>query len=199
MARKRKNENKNTVLIIVAVFLVVLFLFFVVLELTQPSGEEKIMQQEGYETTEEDAFYKKIVTNNTLDDYYDDVANNIDSAYEEYYLAKESYNFIELKMTYQNEVSKTINITSDIRTNIVTFNYELSYKTIHLLLEGSSVSDYACNVVVKKSVNDEELQNACDEVQEEINTFLSRQNELLSNKNVQDIVNQPIKEYVEED
>ena len=177
----------------------VLFLFLVVLELTQPSGEEKVLQQEGYETTEEDAFYKKVVTNNTLDEYHDDVANNIDSAYEEYYLAKESYNFIELKMTYHNEVSKTINITSDLRTNIVTFNYELSYKTIHLLLEGSSASDYVCSVVVKKSVNDEELQNACDEVQEEINTFLSRQNELLSNKNVQDIVNQPMKEYVEED
>ena len=166
--------------------------------LTDKTVEEKELQKSGYKTTEDDAFYKKVVTNNTLDDYYKAMSNNQDAEYEEYYLQKESLNFIELKMSYQNTVDRTLSFTSDLRTDIVRYNYELSYKSSHLILEGNSSENYDCKIVVRKNVNDTDIQKQCDYIAKELSVFLTRRSEILENETVKALVRSPMKQYVEE-
>ena len=194
--RKKKNNQKQLVIGLIAVatiFIIALLIFS-----TKPSEVEKELNKEGYTTTQEDAFYKKIVTNNTLDEFYQDVASNKDSAYEEYYFAKESLNFIELKILNQSSVLSTLNITADVRTDKIVYNYELSNNNSHLLLEGNSDENYDCKIIVNKNVDDSVTQECCNLIMQEISTFLTRKDELLQNEKVQELVNSPIKEYVEE-
>ena len=202
MAKKRRQSSINKdiwVGVITILSVIVIILLVMVLSQGTNQKEDKVLLNEGYETTdEEDAFYKKITTNNTLDDFYNDMANKQNSAYEEYYFAKESHNFIELKMNYNEGAITTLNITSDLKTQEVKYNYELSYNSAHLILEGNSLSDYSCQIVTKKNVNDTAIQNHCDYVMQEINVFLERRQQLLQNDKVREIVNSPMKEYVEE-
>ena len=166
--------------------------------LSDKTVEEKELQKSGYKTTEEDAFYKKVVSNNTLDDYYNAMGSNQDTEYEEYYLQKESLNFIELKMSYQNTVDRTLTFTSDLRTDIVRYNYELSYKSSHLILEGNSSENYDCQIVVRKNIKDEDIQKQCEYISQELSVFLTRRSELLENETVKALVRSPMKQYVEE-
>lgn len=187
MKKRKKQNNMPIVIAIITAFIISILLF---LGMRQTS-EEKTFDDEGYETTEEEAFYKKVLTNNTLDDYYQDISNNKDSSYQEYYVSKKSYQFIELKLDYQQEVNKTLNITSDLRTGDVNFNYEVTYKSAHLILEGNSKDNYTCQIVTMKNVKDSNVQEQCNEIMKEISTFLTKKEELLQNKKISDIVNQP--------
>lgn len=197
MNKKKKKDSNILIIIGIIVFATIVSILATLLNPADKT-EETILQQEGYNTTEEDAFYKKIVTNNTLDDYYNDLTNKRDSAYEEYYFAKESYEFIELKMSYNNTVNKVLNITSNLRNNKVEYTYEISYKSTQLLIEGNSDDNYDCNIIVQKNISDDDITNVCSEVPDEISTFLERRDKLLSNKKIKELLDQPIKQYVEE-
>ena len=186
MAKKRKKDmTKYYIWIGVLAFLGIILL--VVYYST--STMNRSMKSDGY-TTEgnEDPFYKKITTGNTLDDYYNDLANEKDSAYEEYYLLKESYTFTEQKLFYQEGVSSALNINSDLRDLSTTFNYELSYQDVYILLEGSSENNYNCEVVMNKNVSKETEKNACEKIQEELDTFFVRRNEVMANEQVQELL-----------
>ena len=196
--KKRNIKNEKNIWIGLILFTTIAIIVTLVSMAFNKPEIERQLNKEGYKTTEDDAFYKKVTTNNTLDDFYNKMANNEDTAYEEYYLQKESLNFIELKMTYQNQVSRTLNITSDLRTNKVEFNYELSYKQSHIILEGNSDEDYNCKIVVRRNVNDDDASKQCDYIIEEMSTFLERRNQILQNEKVQELLSSPITEYVEE-
>ena len=195
-----KKKNKDSNLLIILGIIVFATIVAIIITLTGPSTktEQGILQEEGYTTTDEDAFYKKIVTHNTLDDYYNDIANNKNTEYEEYYFSKEAYDFIELKMSYYDSASRVLSINSDLRTNRVEYNYEISYNSMHLILEGNSDSNYDCNIVIKKNTAAEDINNACNDISKEISIFLDRREKLLSNKKIQELLKQPIKEYIEE-
>ena len=126
MAKKKKNDMTNYY-ILIGVFILIAVIVLMIYYST--SEMNRSLKNEGYETEgEDDPFYKKITTGNTLDDFYNDLAQEKDSAYEEYYLSKESYSFLEQKLLYQSGVTSALNISSDLRDLSTTFNYELSYQ-----------------------------------------------------------------------
>jgi len=198
MSKKNRNDNEKNMWMAIIAIGTIAIISLLILIATSTSKTDKELNKEGYTTTSEDAFYKKIVTNNTLDSYYNDVANNQDSSYEEYYLQKDSLNFLELKMTNYNSVNTTLSISSNIRTNLIEYNFEMSYRDSHLILEGNSTEDYDCHIVLRKNVKDSEAKNQCDYIMREISTFEDRRDEILQNEKVQEILSQPIQEYVEE-
>ncbi len=184
---KRKKDNMT--MSYLAIGGLILFAVVVLLIYYGSTAMDRSMKQEGYEAGEkEDPFYKKITTGNTLDDYYNDLANEINSAYEEYYMQKDSYNFYEQKLAYQNGVTSSLNISSDLRDLYTVFSYELSYEEAYILLEGNSEANYECEVVMNKNASRETLQNACDRIQDELDTFLTRRNEIMQNEKVQEVL-----------
>ena len=186
-AKKKSLSLKELIIILsIATIIIVPISIYCV----EKSKENKITEEftkEGYKTSKDDAFYRKIVTGNTLASYYEDISNKVDTQYQEYYYSKESNDFIELKMIYKNEVTTTLNISSDIETNLLTFNYELTYKDAHLILYGNSEDNYECEIVVNKKVSDETVQKYCDMIIDEINNFNSVKEELLKNKKINNI------------
>ena len=187
MAKKKKNNTmKYSIwigsLILIAVILLIIYF-------SDNNEMNKAMRQDGYTTTEaEDPFYKKITTGNTLDDFYNDLANERNTAYEEYYLTKESYTFLEQKLLYQNGVNSAFNATSDLRTLQITFTYELSLQNAYLLIEGNSDNSNQCEIVINRNVRQESIQDACDKVSQEISVFINRREEILQNEKVQEML-----------
>ena len=189
MAKRKKKKNSMLKYYYIMGALLILAVILLAIYFSEENQMNRSMKQEGYTTEEsEDPFYKKITTGNTLDDYYNSLAMNKDSAYEEYYLQKDSYMFLEQKLVYQNEATTALNISSDLRNLSTTFNYELSYKEAYLLMEGDSSENSNCKIIIKKNITQESIQNACNQVQNELDTFFLRRAELLKNEKVQELI-----------
>lgn len=189
MKKKIQKNNKKRIFVIVIIALVIIALLcLIILSSNKSSTEEKILEKEGYTTEKEDAFYKRIVTNNSLDDYYNDISHKKESQYEEYYISKESNDFIELKLSYHDEVDTTLNIMSSLSEESVKYNYELSYKNAHLILEGDDNESSECGVALSENVSQETINTYCDMIKTEIKIFINRKEELLKNKKISSIV-----------
>ena len=190
MAKKKQKKSNNIYLYIIIGVIVSIFVVSSIIYITINGTNKKIddeFAKEGYNTTPKDAFYRKVVTNNTLDDYYKDMLSETDSEYQEYYYSKRSNEFIELKMLYKSKVSTSLTISTNLETNELTYNYELAYKTAHLLLEGSSKENYNCNVIDNNKVQTETVKNYCDLIIDEINDYNVVKEELLKNNQIRDL------------
>ena len=187
--RKKNNKSNNNLTIIFLIIIVIILIIFGIYLSNNGNELNKTMKHEGFTTkNEDDAFYNKIVTNNTLDDYYNDMKNQKNSEYEQYYFTKESYDFIEVKLSYNNQVSTSLNITSDLKTLYTNYNYELSYKDVHLIIEGNSAEEYACRKIIQENIEKDQIDLYCDKVHSEIQTFLKRREELLQNENIKELL-----------
>ena len=187
MLREQWEDNMEKKKSYNLVFIAVLILCVgVIISLLYYSSREQIVKRElnkeGYSTGKEDAFYHQIVSNNTLDDYYNDISLNKDSIFEEYYVSKESNSLIELKMTYQNQINTSLNISSKLDSNQVNYNFELSYQESSFILEGNSDTNYECNVIKEKNVSKDSIKYYCDIVMNEIQNYLQKKNEPLQNE-----------------
>ena len=190
MNKKRKKNNKYIYLYLTIGVIVGIFLISAAVYISIKGTNKKIEEEfakEGYKTDTKDAFYRKVTTNNTLDDYYKDMTSGVDSEYQEFYYSKQSNDFIELKMIYSNKVSTSLSISTNLETQELTYNYELAYKTAHLLLEGSSKNNYVCNVIDNNKVQEETVEKYCDLIIDEINDYNTVKEELLKNEQIKDL------------
>lgn len=198
MSNKKSKKKTYNKLIIIPI---IIFIVFVILGINlnkNHSKMEKELKKEGYETkNENDAFYKRIESNNTLDDYYNDISNHKDSMYSEYYLSKESHDFIGLKMIYQNEVYMVLNFTSNMKTLDINFTFEMEFDESRILLEGNNNMGFECNTILAKNTSQETIDYYCEDVHKEINEFVEKRSKLLSNPEIKKIIDEPITEVTE--
>ena len=187
---KKKKMNKGSLIMIITIFSMLIILLCAIIYVTYENKDlEKGMQDTGYEIEENSVFYEKIETNNTMEDYYNDVKNNKDSKFIKYYVSKELDNFIELKMLKQGDTTITINIVNNFQTNKTEFNCEVKDNYSHLIIEGNSDDDYLCNHVLKENVNNEVLDYYCSQMEGELSIFSSKKEELLKNERIQKRIN----------
>ena len=186
MKKKRKNkkqENNTLLIVLVSIFAVMLLLLLVVATTTKDEVYNEL-ENEGYYTETDDAFYKKILTNNTLDEFYNDMNSGRNTKYQEVYVSKTSYDYIELLMIYNDGVTTTLTISSSLKSNELNYNFELSYNKQYLLLEGNEENNYDCEVTVNRNVKKETEKKYCNLIKEQINDFLSSKTQLLNYPNL---------------
>lgn len=182
--RKNKKQEPNTLLVVlIAIFIVLLLLIIIALITTKDEVYEEL-QIEGYYTETDDTFYKKILTNNTLEQFYNDMNSERNTKYQELYVSKISYEYIELLMIYNEGVTTTLTISSNLKSNELNYNFELSYNKQHLLLEGTEENNYNCNVTVNKNIKKETEKKYCNLIKEQINYYLNSKKQLLNNQNL---------------
>lgn len=185
--KKNKTNPLQLALIVVIIIIIITFIFYVIYS-SSNSETLKEFNKEGYDSTNKDLFYKKITTNNTLKDYYKDISNNTESKYQEFYFTKNSTDFIELKMIYQNGVTTSLNIISNLKTDETQFNYELSYKDAHLILEGNKKNNYECQVIKNYKVSVETTSKYCEMIKDEMEEFNQEKESLLKNEKIKSLI-----------
>ena len=188
MKNKRKNKKQNSDLIMNALISIFVFLVVVVLVAALVKKDEvyQELEDEGYYTETEDAFYKKILTNNSLNEFYNDMNSGRNAKYQEVYVSKTSYDYIELIMEYTDGMTTSLTISSNLKSNEVNYNYEMSHEKAYLLIEGTEKNNYACNVNVNRNVKKEIEKKHCSLIKTEIQNYLNSKVELLNNQNLID-------------
>ena len=191
----KKKKNKDSTIYLKIVFIVIGILAVVIVALLinkNTTSKDEVgarLENYGYTIGEKDeAFYNKITTNNTLDDYYNDMSNNKNSSYQEFYVSKSSYDFIELKMSYEDKIIKTLNITSDLKTKAIEYNFELSYNDIYLILEGTSNTSFTCNTIKEKNTTPDVIKTYCNTIKQELISFTSERNKILADEKIQNLL-----------
>ena len=191
----KKKKNKDSTIYLKIVFIVIGILAVVIVALLinkNTTSKDEVgarLEDYGYTIGEKDeAFYNKITTNNTLDDYYNDMSNNKNTLYQEFYVSKSSYDFIELKMSYEDKITKTLNITSDLKTKAIEYNFELSYNDIYLILEGTSDTSFTCNKKKKKNTTPDVIKTYCNTIKQELISFTSERNKILADEKIQNLL-----------
>ena len=191
----KKKKNKDSTIYLKIVFIVIGILAVVIVALLinkNTTSKDEVgarLEDYGYTIGEKDeAFYNKITTNNTLDDYYNDMSNNKNSSYQEFYVSKSSYDFIELKMSYEDKIIKTLNITSDLKTTAIEYNFELSYNDIYLILEGTSNTSFTCNTITERNTTPDVIKTYCNTIKQELISFTSERNKILADEKIQNLL-----------
>ena len=178
---------KKVLIITVVCLTLFVIVVFLLNSLSGESNSKKIkdyITDQGYSTSDDSLFYQKIVSNNTLDDYYKDVENKKESKYDEFYFNKDSYSFIELKMIYKNDITQVFNVTSDFTNNKVEYNFEISKNSASIILDGSYLAgrETSCNINSIKNLSTKNLADYCTLARNYMNEFITEQEKLLSNK-----------------
>ena len=180
---KRKKKNESNVLYLITIVVVILFIILSIATFKKNNGGlKKYMKNEGYTIEENDIFYKKIVTGNSIENFYKVVSENDDADYEEYTLNKDNAEFVGLYMKNELNVQTGLSVTSNINEQKTTYNFELSYNDSHILLDGDN-SSYECNVVDAKNASEETIDYYCQYIKSKIDSYnIEKQNLLNNNK-----------------
>lgn len=182
--RKNKKQETNILLTVLVSIFIGLILLLLVASTTTKDEVYNELENEGYSTETDDAFYKKVLTNNTLDTFYNDVNSGRNTKYQEVYVSKTSYEYIELLMIYNDGVTTTLTISSSLKSNKLDYNFELSYNKMYLLLEGTEENNYACNVAVNRNVKKDTETKYCNLIKNQINDFLASKVQLQNNQSL---------------
>ena len=83
-------------------------------------------------------------------------------------------------------MTTTLTISSNLKSNEVNYNYEMSYEKAYLLIDGTEKNNYECNVNVNKNVKKETEKKYCSLIKREIKEYLNSKVELLNNQNLID-------------
>jgi len=196
MKKKRKDDKK--IYYILGAIALILIIIFSLYASKDYSDLKESLENDGYGTVDNnDAFYKKIVSERTLEQYYEDMTNGKDTEYEEYTISKDSYDFVELKMEYKNEVNTVLSINSNLKGTTVQYNFELSYGASHILIEGGSKNSYACNIVDQQNASDNTVEYYCSQIADEVKQYLNKRTNVLNNPKLNEVLQQPTSEVVE--
>ena len=192
--------NKN-ILIGVITFIIIVILSILMYYTTDQKQEENelyinsYLNDLGYTYNEEENMYKKITTNNTLDDFYELSSNKKEAYYQEFYFSQESNSFIELNMAYNNDITEVFNINSDLTKQEITYNYEITKNDSSAILEGSyNNNTFTCEIVSLKKLTDNNKEIYCETIKKLANNFIKEENKLIDNVEFNRIINIPKKE-----
>lgn len=182
--RKNKKQEKNVMLTVLISILIILLLMILAAAISTKDEVYTELENEGYYTETDDAFYKKILTNNTLNEFYNDMNSGRNTKYQEVYVSKNSYEYIELLMIYNEGRTTTLTISSSLKSDELNYNFELSYNKMYLLLEGTEENNYNCEVAVNRNVKKETELKYCNLIKEQITDFLASKVQLQNNQSL---------------
>ena len=192
--------NKN-ILIGVITFIIIVILSILMYYTTDQKQEENelyinsYLNDLGYTYNEEENMYKKITTDNTLDDFYKLSSNKKEAYYQEFYFSHESNSFIELNMAYNNDITEVFNINCDLTKQQIAYNYEITKNDSSAILEGSyNNNTFTCEIVSLKKLTDNNKEIYCETIKKLANNIIKEENKLIDNDEFNRIINIPKKE-----
>lgn len=195
-------------LIIIGVLVVVTGALFLLIKVTEKNDEDYIdsyLSDDGFKFDEDGNFYKKVISDITMDEYFDNVANDKASEYEELYFYSGSYKLTKLKMKYSDEVSNVYTVDYNLINNTIAYKYEISIYSSSIILEGyytfgedENEDKFTCEVIDTRSMDDDGQDAYCSRAKYETLLFIEESNDILSNPRFSSIIDKGLKEVIEE-
>ena len=168
-------------LLIAVLIIIILFVGFTLFFGKSDSATiEDVLKEENYILDGD--IYRKKVTNNTQDDFYNDIKNNKYSEYIEYQYISNT-NILKCINLKFDSLYYLCDITEDFSNNKLSYSCNSSYNNLQLNIFGDF--DYSSSLLNCYNRNDEIDEDItsdyCDKVYDQIQTFIEERNKLLSN------------------
>lgn len=127
--------------------------------------------------------YRKKVTNNTQEDFYNNMKNNVNEEYVEYQYIINTNTLKSINLKFDS-LYYLCDITEDFSTNKLNYSCNSTYNDLQLNIYGDfdySSSELSC-YNRNEEISDDVTSEYCDKIYNQIQDFVSERNRLLSNK-----------------
>ena len=127
--------------------------------------------------------YRKKVTNNTQNDFYDDIKNNKNSEYIEYQYISNTNILKSINLKFDS-LYYLCDITEEFSNNEIKYSCNSMYNDFQLNIYGDfNLKKNSLDCYFKNdNITDEISSEYCDKIYNQIQDFVSERNRLLSNK-----------------
>ena len=169
-------------LLITVLIIIILFVGFTLFFGKSDSAIiEDVLKEENYILDGD--IYRKKVTNNTQDDFHNDITNNTYSEYIEYQYISNT-NILKCINLKFDSLYYLCDITEDFSNNKLSYSCNSTYNDLQLNIYGDfdySSSELSC-YDRNEEISDDVTSEYCDKIYNQIQDFVSERNRLLSNK-----------------
>lgn len=142
--------------------IVVFILLFVLLSVfkNKETLSEKVgnyIESKGFAYNKENKTYSKLLSTNTLDQYYNDFSEN--SEYKELFFNLDLYQMNEVLYRNISNIKYSLNAIYDYTTSNTTYSYVVDYNDTSYMVKGSLNDTFTCDVSYYKnsSINKEDI------------------------------------------
>lgn len=129
----------------------------------------------------EDTVYTKTTNGKSIDDYYDNLDNLIETEYRSFSFFLDSQDFRDFYMYNVNDVNNIIQIIYSFKNDTTTFEYEILNDDSKDIMITGTLSDNQLSCNSDNNISEDYLNGYCDIVKDEMVNFMKEKNKFVSN------------------
>ena len=194
MSERNIKVNKKKIKIIIILIIIIIIMLLIIPKITNKKDSKNVVknyiEKKGFSQVEKSNIYSKIISNTTLDEYFENTENNIATEYQVLYFNLSNYKLSKTYMEYKDNVYRYYTPTYDYKTNTIEYEYEISIEDGYINLTGSynvKSKKITCNIGNSKNINtnSENLKETiCNKILYNTKDFGIEALELMSNSTV---------------
>ena len=168
---------------LIIIFLLIIISFFLMAILFGKSNSSIIsdtLKKNNYLLDHDN--YRKIVTNNTQEEFYNNIKNNMNSEYIEYQYSINNNELQSTNLRYNNNYYYLCDITENFTKNEFRYSCESIYKNNQLYIKGNYDNNMLSCYNRNDNIDKEIIDKYCIIIKKQIKGFIIERNKLLSNK-----------------
>ena len=194
MSERNIKVNKKKIKIIIILIIIIIIMLLIISKITNKKDSKNVVknyiEKKGFSQVEKSNIYSKIISNTTLDEYFENTENNIATEYQVLYFNLSDYKLSKTYMEYKDNVYRYYTPTYDYKTNTIEYEYEISIEDGYINLTGNynvKSKKITCNIGNSKNINtnSENLKETiCNKILYNTKDFGIEALELMSNSTV---------------
>ena len=160
MSERNIKVNKKKIKIIIILIIIIIIMLLIISKITNKKDSKNVVknyiEKKGFSQVEKSNIYSKIISNTTLDEYFENTENNIATEYQVLYFNLSDYKLSKTYMEYKDNVYRYYTPTYDYKTNTIEYEYEISIEDGYINLTGSynvKSKKITCNIGNSKNIN----------------------------------------------
>ena len=141
------NSHKKAIIIIGIIIIIILILnIYLNSDKVVSSNLKNYIINKDFKLDKDGILYEKILSDNTYEEYQNDINNNKESSYQVLLFDIYNYQLTENLYNYTNGINSFLSATYDYTNEKLTYNYRTTYKTSNIIFSGSyDDDDFTCN------------------------------------------------------
>lgn len=176
-------KKKITIVIILSSILVLILAIFMISNSNYDKKIERYITKVGFENNSNTYLYSKRTSMTNYEKYQKDIEEGKDTEYEVMYFNTSTYQLIEDKTTYSNNITKNLTSTYDYTNDDLSYIYRINLSNTNIIIEGTYKNDnFTCEPTFFYQVDIENsLKTICKKVEFEIKSFDDKATTLFDN------------------
>lgn len=181
------NKKHIKIIINIGIFIILLVAFKLITQKTTTSKVKEYITKKGFNQVEKTNIYSKEISEITIDEYFKNADDNIESKYQTLYFDLNNYQLSKTQMEYRNNIYSYFTPTYNYKNNSFNFEYEITFKDGYINFYGEydiENKDFICDIKNYKNMNAQSSSNQeiiCNKILYDMKSFSIEALELIDN------------------